>query len=189
MSELNSPAVVAEIATLHEAYERALIANDVEALVGFFWDSPHVVRFGVSEHLYGSGEVSSYRQNHTPVFSERKLLRRTIVTFGAEFASVMCELSQVVKGQLRHSRQSQVWTRFPELGWKIISAHVSNALGPPPGLWEAFADDTAAVLGLPLAPAHRAGVVQNLTRSAVIAGPLLAFSLPPDVEPAPVFIA
>jgi hypothetical protein len=189
MPELNAPAVVAEIASLHDAYERALIANDVEALVGFFWDSPHVVRFGVSEHLYGTDAISTYRQGYSPVFTERKLLRRTIVTLGSELASVMCELSQVVHGHPRHSRQSQVWARFSGIGWKIISAHVSNALSPPPGVWEAYVDRTAAALGLPLAAAHRPGVVQNLTRSATIAEPLLAFSLPPEVEPAPVFTA
>lgn len=189
MLELNSPAVVEEIARLHDAYERALIANDVDALVQFFWDSPHVVRFGVSEHLYGADAIAAYRQGNKPVFTERTLLRRAIVTLGRDVASVMCELSQTVQGHLRHSRQSQAWARFPELGWKIISAHVSNALGAPPELWDAYADRAAAALGLPLAPAHRPGVSQNLARAAAIAAPLLTFSVPDDSESAPVFTA
>ncbi|HEX2855489.1 MAG TPA: AtzH-like domain-containing protein [Opitutaceae bacterium] len=188
MPQLNAPAVVEEITVLHDAYERALVANDVEALVQFFWDSPHVVRFGVSEHLYGAEAIVSYRQGHTPAYTDRKLLRRTVVTFRTDLASVMCELSLTVHGQPRHSRQSQTWVKFPALGWKIISAHVSNALGPPE-LWEAYTDVASAAIGLSIAATHRPGVVQNLTRAAAIAGPLLAFNLPPETEPAPVFTA
>ena len=55
MPEVNAPDVVAELGVLHDAYERALAANDVPALTAFFWDSPHTVRYGVGEHLYGAG--------------------------------------------------------------------------------------------------------------------------------------
>ncbi len=189
MPIVNDPAVIAEIAALHDAYERALAANDVPALTGFFWDSPHIVRFGVNEHLYGAEDLAAYRQKNVPVYTDRVLLRRTILALGENFVSVMCEFSQKVAGQPRHSRQSQVWTRFPGLGWRIVAAHVSNALValPAAGSWDAYADQAAAALGLPLAPAHRPGVVQNLQRSAAIAAPLLAFALPDDIEPAPIF--
>jgi hypothetical protein len=191
MIALNSPAVVAEIAALHDAYERALAANDVPALTHFFWDSPHIVRFGVNEHLYGAADLADYRKKNPPVFTDRVLLRRTIVAFGETFVSVMCEFSQKIAGQPRHSRQSQVWTRFPELGWRIVAAHVSNALtaAPAAGSWDAYVDQTAAALALPLDPAHRPGVMQNLQRSAAIAAPLLAFALPASAEPAPTFAA
>ena len=36
---INDPEVVAQIAALHEQYEAALVSNDVEKLVTFFWDS------------------------------------------------------------------------------------------------------------------------------------------------------
>jgi AtzH-like len=29
-------------------------------------------------------------------------------------------------------RQSQTWVRFPGLGWKVVSAHVSAMSAPPP---------------------------------------------------------
>jgi Protein of unknown function (DUF3225) len=29
-------------------------------------------------------------------------------------------------------RQSQTWVRFPEVGWKVVSAHVSTMEGPRP---------------------------------------------------------
>jgi len=191
MSDHSAPAVVVEISALHDAYERALAANDVDALVGFFWDSPHVVRFGINEHLYGSEAIVAYRHGQAPVFTERKLTRRTIVALGSDVASVMCELSQKIRGEPRHSRQSQVWSRFPGLGWKIVSAHVSHTLVAPPASsvsWEAYADQTAAALQLPLDPAHRPGVIQNLQRAALIATPLLAFELPAETELAPVFV-
>ena len=43
--ELNRPDVVAEVRAAFEAYERALISNDVPTLDAFFWDDPHTVRY------------------------------------------------------------------------------------------------------------------------------------------------
>ncbi len=189
MSIINDPAVCAEIAALHDAYEAALAANDVTALVDFFWSSPHTVRFGVAEHLYGAEDISAYRQNHKLVFSNRKMIRRTIVAVGSDTVSVMCEIFQTVFGQPRHSRQSQVWVRFPEFGWKIVAAHVSNALVASPVSWDTYVDQASAVVGLPLAAAHRPGVAGNLSRMAAVAGPLLDFPLPDNPEPASVFTA
>lgn len=190
MPEINAPAVVAELNELHDRYERALAANDVPALNAFFWDSPHTVRYGLNEHLYGADAVASYRQASTPLFTERRLLRRAILVVGPDTASIMCELSQKISGQPRHSRQSQVWVRFPGLGWKIVSAHVSNALTTPnataPAV-DAYVDQAAVALGLPLDPAHRPGVIQQYQRIAAVDAPLLAFPLPPDLEPVPVF--
>jgi hypothetical protein len=189
MPAINAPAVVAEITTLHDAYERALAANDVSALDSFFWDSPHTVRFGVSEHLYGAEAVAAYRRSSTPAFTDRRILRRSILALGSDTVSVMCEITQRVLGQPRHSRQSQVWTRFPGLGWKIVAAHVSVAPAPSAAAadWGGYADRVAGALGLPLDPAHRGGVLQCLQRTAAVAAPLLAYPLPDDSEPAPVF--
>jgi len=38
-----------------------------------------------------------------------------------------------VRGKDLVGRQSQSWVRFPDLGWKVISAHVSTMEGAP--LW------------------------------------------------------
>ena len=187
MPLINDPAVCAEITALHDAYERALAANDVEALAGFFWDSPEAVRYGVAEHLYGAEEIKSYRKSHVVVITDRKMLKRRIVTFDVNHASVMCEFSQVSRGKPGHCRQSQTWFRFPDVGWKIVAAHVSLALAVPESEWAGYADRMAAALALPLAAVHRPGVVQNLERAAAIAAPLLAFPLPAGTEFAPVF--
>ncbi|HEY8993848.1 MAG TPA: AtzH-like domain-containing protein [Lacunisphaera sp.] len=189
MPTVNDPAVLAEIAALHDAYEQALAANDVATLTRFFWDSPEVTRYGVVEHLYGAEEINAYRRTNDVVITDRKLLRRKIVTFDANCAVVMCEISQSARGKPGHCRQSQTWVRFPETGWRIVAAHVSLALAAPENVWTAYADRTAAALALPLAPNHRPGVIQNLERAAVIAAPLLAHPLPAGIEPAPVFTA
>lgn len=192
MVSLNDPAIIAEVAALHDAYERALVANDVAALAAFFWDSPHTVRYGVTEQLYGSDEIARYRQGAVPAFTQRSLRRRSIAVFGADTASVMCELSQTISGEPRQTRQSQLWIRFPGAGWKIASAHVSHAqtpVGAPAYSWDSYATQAAAALGLPIDAAHRAGVVQNLQRTADIVAPLLAFPLPNGAELAPVFTA
>lgn len=189
MPIINDPAVCAEIAALHDAYEQALSANNIAALGDFFWSSPYVVRFGVAEHLYGSDAIEEYRQNHNPVFTERKVLRRTILALGVETASVMCEISQVVFGVQHHCRQSQVWVRFPEIGWKIIAAHVSNVGNRSPTNWGSYTDQAAAAVGLSIDAKYRAGIAGHLSRAALIAGPLLEFPLPEPTEPASVFSA
>jgi hypothetical protein len=52
---------------------------------------------------------------------------------------------------------------------------------------EAYVDAAAKLVGLPLDPAHRPGVVQNLGRIAQMAALVMAFPLPEETEPAPVF--
>lgn len=52
---------------------------------------------------------------------------------------------------------------------------------------EAYVDATAALVGIPLDPAQRPGVVLNVARLAEMAALLMAFSLPDEAEPAPVF--
>lgn len=189
MTSINDPAVIAEITRLHDAYERALASNDVAALNGFFWSSPETVRFGVNEHLYGAEAVAAYRQGSAPLFTERALLRRSILAIGSEFASVMCEFSQKILGQPKHSRQSQVWIKFPELGWKIAHAHVSNALTSPPSAysWDGYVDQAAAAMGLTLSPEHRPGVIRDVERASLIVQQLLATPLPDEIELAPTF--
>ena len=188
---VNDPDVVDELARLHDAYERALTANDVEALNACFWDSSHVVRYGVAEQLYGTDMLRAYRQGHTPAYTGRRLVRREISTFGSAFATVMSEFELLLNGVPRANRQSQTWVRLPAIGWRIVTAHVSSPLSsPPPGSsWGAYADAVAGTLGLPLPAAYRPGVVANLERTAAIAAPLLAMPLADDAEPAPVFRA
>ena len=187
----NDPALVQELARLHDAYEQALLANDVEALNGYFWDSPRVVRYGVAEQLYGSEELRAYRQGPTPAYTGRRIVRRAVSTFGSACATVMAEVAFLINGVPRAVRQSQTWVQLPSVGWRIVAAHVSAPLSPAQvgSPWGAYADAMADTLGLPLAGGYRPGVVANLERTAAIAAPFLAFPLPDSAEPAPTFSA
>ena len=51
----------------------------------------------------------------------------------------------------------------------------------------AYVDAAAALIGLPLDPAHRPGVVLNLERIAQMAALIAEVPLPDAAEPAPVF--
>ena len=186
---LNEPELLTVLTRLHDAYERALASNDVEALNGFFWVSPHVVRYGVAEQLYGVEELRAYRQGHTPPFTDRRLVRRVLTVFGSSHATVMAEIELLVGGIPRTVRQSQTWVLLPEVGWRIVAAHVSRPLSAAPAGpdWGVFADAMARVLDLPVAAAHRPAVVTNLERTAAIAEGLLAFPLPAETDAAPVF--
>jgi hypothetical protein len=52
---------------------------------------------------------------------------------------------------------------------------------------EAYVDAAAALIGLPIDPAHRPGVVLNMERIAQMAALVMEFPLPDEIEPAPVF--
>lgn len=120
--ELNIPEVVAEVTAAFERYERALNANDVIVLDETFWASPHTIRYGLAENLYGRDEILAFRKGRELKDIERRLLRAVITTFGRDFATANCEFERVQSG--RRGRQSQTWVRTPE-GWRVVSAHVS----------------------------------------------------------------
>jgi hypothetical protein len=51
----------------------------------------------------------------------------------------------------------------------------------------AYVDAAAQMVGLPIAPQYREGVIANMERTAQIAALALAEPLPDDLEAAPVF--
>jgi hypothetical protein len=121
---INDPETVAELAALYPQYETALVTNDAETLIRMFWASPHVMRFGISENLYGAAEMAAFRKGRPPANLARNVLRLDIVTFGRDYGSVTLEFERNVDGKTVRGRQSQVWVRFSE-GWRIVAAHVS----------------------------------------------------------------
>ena len=122
--QINDPEVVAELRALYPKYEEALVTNDAEELTRMFWDSPNVMRFGITENLYGIDEISAFRKGRSPVNLARTVRRLDIATFGHDYGSITLEFERDVQGKIVHGRQSQVWVRFPE-GWRIVAAHVS----------------------------------------------------------------
>jgi hypothetical protein len=178
--EINDPAVMDEILALHEKYEKALVTNDVDTLTALFWNSPHSLRFGVAESLYGFTEIDAFRKARPNVDLQREVLNLRIVTFGDAQATVTLEFKRNAFGIARHGRQSQVWIKFPEEGWKIVSAHVSF-------IPTSYMEHAAKLVGLQIPAEFAEGVRQNIERSAQIAAPLLGHSLSEDIESAQVF--
>jgi ketosteroid isomerase-like protein len=119
---VNEPDVLAEVTAAVDAYETALMTNDVAALDGFFRDAPETVRYGVAENLYGFEAIAAFRIGRSGGSPQRSRLRMEITTFGRDFAVANVEFQR--EGAKRTGRQSQAWVRA-ETGWKIVSAHVS----------------------------------------------------------------
>ena len=61
MMEINIPEVVAEVEQAFARYERALVTNDVAELDALFWKSPHTLRYGATEDLYGYDAIAAFR--------------------------------------------------------------------------------------------------------------------------------
>ena len=128
----NIPEVVAEISELFERYEQALIDKNVDVLDATFWDSPHTIRYALHENGYGFAAIHGHRVARPPGPGiKEKRIRLEILTLGRDFATTNLEFK--VRGRDSIGRQSQTWVRFPDLGWKVVSAHVSTMDGEP--LW------------------------------------------------------
>lgn len=120
--DINLPHVLAEVTAAFERYETALVSNDVPTLMELFWDSPHTLRYGVTENLYGHSEISAFRTGRSPSGLARSVLKTTITSYGTDFATANIEFQRA--GSTALGRQSQTWARMPE-GWRVVAAHVS----------------------------------------------------------------
>lgn len=129
---VNRPEVVEEVRALFERYEQALIDKDVAVLDATFWQSPHTIRYALHENGYGFDEIHRHREARPPGPGiKEKRLRLEILTLGSDLATVNLEFK--LRGRDLVGRQSQTWVRFPEVGWKVVSAHVSTVNEAP--LW------------------------------------------------------
>ena len=128
----NIPEVVAEIREIFERYEKALVDKDVAVLDATFWDSPHTIRYALQENGYGFDAIHAHRVARPPGPGIKEQRRRLeILTLGHDLAVVNLEFK--VRGREQIGRQSQTWVRFPDVGWKVIAAHVSTMDQAP--LW------------------------------------------------------
>jgi ketosteroid isomerase-like protein len=122
MHEINIPDVHRDVTAAFERYEAALMSNDVATLDALFWSSPHVVRLGATENLYGHDQILAFRKARPSKGLDRSLRNTVITTFGTDFATACTEFTR--PGNARIGRQTHSWVRFAE-GWKIVAAHVS----------------------------------------------------------------
>jgi hypothetical protein len=119
---INHPDVLAEVTAAFARYEDALVNNKVEILDELFWNSPHTLRYGVGENLYGYAAIQAFRAARPATGLARSLLRVEITTYGDSFATANCEFQR--EGGAKPGRQSQTWMKTPA-GWRVVSAHVS----------------------------------------------------------------
>jgi len=126
--EINLPDVKAEVEAAFARYETALMSNDVDALQALFWDSPHTIRYGIGENLYGSDEIGAFRAARSPVGLARTTSRTVITTYGRDSATASTLFHrETVPGKV--GRQMQTWVRTSE-GWRVVAAHVSVIEAP-----------------------------------------------------------
>ena len=120
--DVNIPEVLAEVSAAFERYERALVSNDIAVLDELFFNSPHTLRYGVAENLYGYDAIRAFRANRPAQGLERVLLKTQITSYGRDFATANAEFHRT--GASQTGRQSQTWMRTAE-GWRVVAAHVS----------------------------------------------------------------
>lgn len=126
--DIDIPEVVAEVRQAFEAYEQALVNNDVAKLDELFRDDPRTVRYGVTEVLYGYEAIKAFRAGRSPVGLGRTLSKTSITTYGRNFATAST-LYERPSAPGKIGRQMQTWVKFPE-GWRVVAAHVS-LMDPP----------------------------------------------------------
>jgi hypothetical protein len=121
--EIDRPEVIAEVKAAFDAYEKALVSNDVETLGALFQRDPRTIRYGVGENLYGYAEIEAFRAARSPAGLARALSRTVITTYGRDFA-LASTLFHRASAAGKVGRQMQTWVRFDE-GWRVVAAHVS----------------------------------------------------------------
>ena len=119
---INLPDVLAEVKAVFARYEDALVNNEVEVLDELFWNSPHTLRYGATENLYGYDAIRAFRASRPAQGLAREILRTVITTYGRDFATANIEFRRA--GSTKTGRQSQTWMRTAQ-GWRVVAAHVS----------------------------------------------------------------
>lgn len=121
--EIDNPDTLAEMRAIFDAYERAFVTNDIEALNGYFLDAPTTIRYGVADHQLGMDELRAYRLGAPATGLERELRDTVITTYGTDLA-IASTLFFRERDTGKIGRQMQTWIRTLD-GWRIVAAHVS----------------------------------------------------------------
>jgi ketosteroid isomerase-like protein len=122
MDEATRERVEREVFAAFDAYEAALVGNDVDALIAAFADDPRTMRLTTDGGLFGIDEIAAFRRGRDASDVARRLTRVEIVAL--EETVAVAAANYVRTGSGRKGAQTQVWHRRPE-GWRIVAAHVS----------------------------------------------------------------
>ena len=128
--ELDNPDIIAQARAVFDTYEDALMNNRTAVLDGIFWADPRTVRFGITEILYGIDAIRAFRSS-VKAYAPRIQKKVHITSFGRDFACTHLEYERVGSGLI--GRETKIMVRLPELGWRVVSAHVSLLTSNDPG--------------------------------------------------------
>ena len=123
--DLDHPEVLAEVREVFEAYEQALMSNDVAALNAFFWQDVRTTRYGIADRQLGIDELIAFRAATPAPDFTRSLHRLRILALGPDLA--MAQVEFLRSDTTLHGFQTQTWARMApgRQGWRIVAAHVS----------------------------------------------------------------
>ncbi|WP_144184439.1 AtzH-like domain-containing protein [Elioraea rosea] len=128
--EIDQADVVAEVREVLDRYETALMTNDIPTLEAIFWDDPRTVRLGVGEILFGMEAIRRFRRAQTGGYQQRERLEIRITTYGRDFGVTNIVYRRIATGMI--GRETKIFARLPDIGWRVVSAHVSlNPEGTP----------------------------------------------------------
>ncbi|WP_240790021.1 AtzH-like domain-containing protein [Roseomonas sp. HF4] len=104
--------------------DKAPIDKDADVLDAIFWNSPLKIRRAIHENGYGFDKIHTHQVPQPPGPGIKLARRRLVITtLGRDVATVKLEFH--MRGRDMPGRQSRAWVRFPDVGWKVVSAHVS----------------------------------------------------------------
>ena len=130
LMDIDNPEIIAEARAIFDRYEDALMNNRTEVLDSIFWADPRTVRFGITEILYGIDAIRAFRSS-VKAYAQRVQKKVHITSFGADFACTHLEYERVGTGLI--GRETKIMVRLPQIGWRVVSAHVSLLTGNDPG--------------------------------------------------------
>ncbi|WP_433502333.1 AtzH-like domain-containing protein [Pseudonocardia halophobica] len=167
-----SPAPVPEgLLAAFDAYETALLTNDVATLDALFAPGPDTVRGDGTMLLVGHGAIAGFRSGRA-VIPTRRVAELHVRPVADDAALVMASTQEPSTGAT--GLQTQLWQRL-DGDWKITAAHVTlPRKDRPAGLVEKAAPLPAAaappldrsvwrVVGTPLVAAAHSGPLDGVT--------------------------
>ena len=88
------------------------------------------MRFGITEILYGIEAIRAFRAT-VARYAPRVQRKVRITSFGRDLACTHLEYQRVDSGLV--GRETKIMVRLPDLGWRVVSAHVSLLAAGDPG--------------------------------------------------------
>ncbi|KAA9166117.1 DUF3225 domain-containing protein [Amycolatopsis acidicola] len=158
--EVNCPVPVPDgLLAAFDAYETALLANDVEALDRLFAPGPDTVRGDGKVLLVGHDSIAGFRSGRK-VIPTRRVARLLVRPAGTDAALVMASTVEPATGAT--GLQTQLWHHIAG-EWKVTAAHVTLPAGGRPAAAPPVDPAVWRVVGTPLVAATSGGPLEGTT--------------------------